>query len=363
MKRRANRRYAGGAVVLALVAVCVVLASLARAADDNFVNGEWAGEELAQPRVDQQALADPLEPLNRVFFTFNDRLYFWVLKPVATGYRAVIPDPVVRTCFSNAFYNLLGPVRVVNNLLQGKIKGAGTELAALVINSTLGIAGLADPAHKEFGLARSEEDLGQTLGRYGVGNGFYICWPILGPSTLRDTVGLAGDAFLSPLTYLTASDTTTGLAVEGGKKVNATSLAIGDYEQLKESSFDPYVALRNAYAQSRDARVQDTAEWPIRGVAAAETAPAPAIKAGKDFAPPPAGYYVRVGVYVDPTNTEQQRQRLAEVGKTAVVTRYARTDYFLYGVEVPGGADFATAKHTEAELDRRGFAETVVVRH
>lgn len=219
--------------------------------DDIFSANELNGAEAP--------LADPLEPLNRFFFEFNDRLYFWVLKPVATGYAYILADDV-RMCVRDFFHNLLTPVRLVNNLLQGKIQNGGIELARFAINSTVGIAGFGDPARTEFGLTPKDEDLGQTLGVYGAGEGFYICWPILGPSSLRDTVGLVGDSFLNPFSYLMASDFGAGAGAYGGRQVNNTSLTLGDYEQFKEASFDPYLAVRDAYGQYRRNKVRDAVE-------------------------------------------------------------------------------------------------------
>lgn len=201
-------------------------------------------------------ISDPLEPVNRFFFQVNDKLYFWVLKPVGRVYGAVIAEDF-RICIRNAFKNLLMPVRCVNNLLQGKFKNAGIEVSRFLINTTAGIAGLGDPAKDIWGLESNQEDLGQTLGYYGIGNGIYFCWPILGPSTLRDSIGMIGDSFLDPLHYLRESDYDTWLYVQAGKAVNNTSLVIGDYEAFLEASFDPYIALRDAYLQRRDKRVKD----------------------------------------------------------------------------------------------------------
>ena len=201
-------------------------------------------------------ISDPLEPVNRFFFQVNDKLYFWVLKPVGRVYGAVIAEDF-RICIRNAFKNLLMPVRCVNNLLQGKFKNAGIEISRFVINTTAGIAGFGDPAKDIWGLESNQEDLGQTLGYYGIGNGIYFCWPILGPSTLRDSIGMIGDSFLDPLHYLRESDYDTWLYVQAGKAVNNTSLVIGDYEAFLEASFDPYIALRDAYLQRRDKRVND----------------------------------------------------------------------------------------------------------
>jgi len=204
--------------------------------------------------VRQETIADPLEPINRVFFTFNDKLYFWVFKPVARGYRFVIPEPF-RVGFRNMFTNFAMPIRAVNCLLQGKIRGFGRELLRFVVNSTVGFLGFGDVASTAMHLEPQDEDFGQTLGFYGAGPGIFIEWPILGPSSIRGTFGLAGDFFADPLTYLVPK-TKDSIAVRGGDKVNRLSLSIGDYEALKKSAIDPYVAVRNAYFQYRQAKIE-----------------------------------------------------------------------------------------------------------
>lgn len=201
-------------------------------------------------------ISDPLEPINRAFFKFNDKLYFWVLKPVSKTYAAVLPEDI-RMCIGNAFNNLLAPVRIVNNLLQGKVADSGTELARFFINTLAGAGGLADPAKDIFNLNPKTEDLGQTFGKWGIGEGIYICWPVLGPSNVRDTVGFVGDYFLNPLTYLTMSNERAGLGAQAGQKVNSTSLSLGDYEQFIEATFDPYTAMRDFYYQSRRSKIAD----------------------------------------------------------------------------------------------------------
>lgn len=200
------------------------------------------------------AIADPLEPVNRAVFTFNDKAYFWVMKPIARGYGAIVPQGA-RVSVRNFFSNLATPVRFANNLLQGKLKGAGTELVRFVVNSTIGIGGLFDPARTRFDIRKRDEDLGQTLGRYGLGQGLYIVWPILGPSSARDTVGLVGDYFADPLSYI--GDPAVEAGVRAGKTENEISLSIGDYEDLKKSTLDPYVAVRDAYIQNRARKVAE----------------------------------------------------------------------------------------------------------
>jgi phospholipid-binding lipoprotein MlaA len=205
------------------------------------------GEEEAKQKP--PTIADPLEPFNRAMYHFNDKLYFWLLKPVAQGYEKVVPE-VARIGVKNFFTNLAFPIRFVNALLQADFGGATTELGRFLLNTACGAGGLFDPAsHEEINLVRRDRDLGQTLGGYGIGQGFFINWPVLGPSSPRDTVGTVGDLFLHPLTYLDPWYATA--AVRGYEKVNETSFRIGDYESLKEAAIDPYVAIRDAYVQYR----------------------------------------------------------------------------------------------------------------
>jgi phospholipid-binding lipoprotein MlaA len=220
-------------------------------------------------------IADPIEPFNRAMYEFNDRLYFWVLKPVAEGYSKVVPEPA-RISVSNFFSNLWTPVRFVNCLLQVNFIGAFTELFRFMINSTVGVAGLFDPAaSEEINLQIQDEDFGQTLGFYGVGQGFYIVWPILGPSSPRDTVGRVGDYFSYPISYLNPWYVWT--AVRGYEAVNDVSLRIGDYESLKDAAIDPYVAIRDAYVQYRQKKVEakGTKPKPTMEKESAETHPSP----------------------------------------------------------------------------------------
>jgi len=200
------------------------------------------------------SISDPLEPFNRAFFHFNDKLYFWVLKPVATGYKAVVPTPI-RRGIENFFNNLSFPVRFVNCIFQGKFEGAGYEFGRFMINSTIGLAGFFDRATYHFEMKEYDEDLGQTLGSYGIGHGFFINWPFLGPSSVTDTIGTVGDAFLEPLHYLDVK-TKYDLAIKGGEKINKISLVIGDYEDLKKAALDPYIAYRDAYYQYRQNQIK-----------------------------------------------------------------------------------------------------------
>ncbi len=201
-----------------------------------------------------ERMADPLERINRFWFTFNDRLYSWVLKPVAKAYKTVIPEPI-RIATDNAFYNFRFPIRFVNNLLQLKLEGAGTELLSFVVNSTIGCGGMFEPAQKEFHLKRYKEDFGQTLGVYGMPPAMYIVWPILGPSSLRDSIGRAGDSFTSGFYWLSTYDVLEWYESAGFAaldQVNYASLHLGEYEDFKRAALDPYVGMRSAYYQYRE---------------------------------------------------------------------------------------------------------------
>lgn len=218
---------------------------------DPFFDDNTGGPADLTPET---LVADPIAPFNRAMFTFNDRAYFWFLKPIAQGYRAVTPQ-FFRKGVRNAFKNITMPIRFVSSLLQGKIKGAGTELSRFVINTTVGVGGVWDPADRYAGLKPYDEDLGQTLGSYGIGNGFYIVWPFLGPSTVRDSVGMAGEIFLNPLYYVEPTELAYGLGAL--ELVNATSLRIGDYETVKSASMDPYVMIRDFYIQLRKKKIAE----------------------------------------------------------------------------------------------------------
>jgi len=203
-------------------------------------------------------IPDPIESVNRAFFTFNDRLYFWALKPVASGYKAVTPE-LVRVCVRNFFSHVTTPVRLVNCLLQADVKCAGIETARFFLNTAVGFAGFFDSAKTGFNLEKQDRDFGQTLGIWGMGPVFYIDLPILGPSSLRDFLGFMVDLSLDPRTYLAIYFVTLGYANTGGwilDKVNEASLSLGQYEDFKKAALDPYIALREAYSQNRQSKIK-----------------------------------------------------------------------------------------------------------
>jgi len=218
-----------------------------RSADENGKPFRDPFASESQPAKAKRKIKDPLQPMNRAFFHFNDKLYFWVLKPAGKGYSKVVPRPA-RTCVGRLFDNVKYPVRLVNNLFQLKFKAAGLETGRFVVNSTVGVGGLFDPA-KRWKIEAHPADFDQTLGFYGAGPGIYFDWPLLGPAAARGTAGLAADGVLSPWSYL--GGVGVALAVPASRELNSASLHLGDYESFKKAALDPYVAMRSAYYESR----------------------------------------------------------------------------------------------------------------
>jgi phospholipid-binding lipoprotein MlaA len=195
---------------------------------------------------------DRFERTNRAVYKFNDALDRGVAKPVAKAYVKVTPAPV-RTGFGNFFRNLTYPTVIVNDLLQLKVKGFATDTTRLVVNTTLGIGGLFDPA-TQFGLPAGDEDFGQTLGRWGVPPGPYVVLPFLGPSNVRDTVGFVGDQFTDPKSYVSNNYAYWGLTGMSLVDQRAELLATDD---VLARAFDPYAFMRNAYLERREYQVKD----------------------------------------------------------------------------------------------------------
>jgi len=203
-------------------------------------------------------VSDPLEPMNRGIFWVNDRFDIYLLTPVAKGWDFVAPDRV-QTSIANFFRNLRFPVHFLNDVLQGKPVAAGHDLARFVVNSTAGIAGFFDPATR-LGLDRSDEDFGQTLGRYGVPAGPYVVLPLLGPSSVRDTAGGIADGAATVWPFYV--DTLITIGVRAGETLNARSRVIDEIEEERASAFDWYVFVRDAYLQRRRAQVRDEQTTP-----------------------------------------------------------------------------------------------------
>jgi phospholipid-binding lipoprotein MlaA len=198
---------------------------------------------------------DPFERFNEVMFRFNYNLDRYMLKPVAKAYNVVVPDPW-QVMIANGFDNIKVVPRVVNNLLQAKWKGAGREVARFLINSTAGIGGLFDPARDYWGIDRSREDFGQTLGRWGIKPGPYLILPILPPMTVRDGIGRGVDSLIDPVTWLLPF-VWTRFGMTLGEMVNDRSLNLDLYEGFEDVTLDLYSAVRHSYMQRRERQVRD----------------------------------------------------------------------------------------------------------
>jgi phospholipid-binding lipoprotein MlaA len=196
---------------------------------------------------------DPLEPMNRGIFAFNEKADEIVLKPVAEGYRAITPG-FVRAGVSNFFSNLGEPVNALNNLLQGKPGAAVSDVGRFAMNSSIGILGLWDVA-TPAGLEKSNEDFGQTLGKWGVESGPYLVLPLMGPSTVRDTLGRVADSPLSPQRYIDRVDVRNTLYVVS--IVNTRSELLEAGRLLDTAALDRYTFVRDAWLQRRQNQVYD----------------------------------------------------------------------------------------------------------
>lgn len=208
-----------------------------------------------------QSYGDPLAGFNEKMFWFNLKMDKYVLHPVASGYAFVLPKPA-RESVGNFFNNVNFIPRAANNLFQAHFADAGGEVARFGINSTLGVAGLFDVADSWFGLKQHNDDFGLTLGHYGVGTGAYIVWPVLGPSTVRDTIGYAADSAMWPLPYFVpwyvSIPTGAGKAVI--EAVNYRSLHLNLFEDVDRYAIDLYGAVQDGYMQKRAAKLKEINE-------------------------------------------------------------------------------------------------------
>jgi len=204
---------------------------------------------LASPSL-HAAEDDPFESVNRVVFRFNDTLDTYALKPLAEGYQKVTPE-VIETGISNVFNNVGDVVVLANDLLQGKFHDAGVDTSRILFNTTFGVLGFFDVA-THMGLQRNDEDLGQTLGVWGVPRGPYVVLPLFGPSTVRDTAGRVGDSYLRPYRYINdvpVRNSTWGLNIV---ETRASLLSVD-----RMITGDKYIFVRNAYLQNREFRTED----------------------------------------------------------------------------------------------------------
>jgi phospholipid-binding lipoprotein MlaA len=218
------------------------------------VTTAYALQATDAPAAGEDFEQDPWEPFNEKMFWFNKNVADrFILKPIATGWDFLLPDPV-QTGIHNAIDNLSVVRRLVNNLLQLKFGGAGREVARFTINSTVGVAGLFDVG-KAMGIDPSDEDTGQTMGVYGIGPGPYLVLPFLPPMTVRDGIGFAADGAMNPMNYFIPFYATLGIGATN--VVNERSLNLDRFERVEETTIDLYGAVRNAYLQRRAAAIRE----------------------------------------------------------------------------------------------------------
>lgn len=202
--------------------------------------------------ADEQEIYDPFEPVNRAIYGFNEVADKYVARPIAKGYQFITPS-IVRTGVTNFFDNLSYPVDIINAVLQGKFKQAGLDTSRFVINTTVGVLGIMDPA-TGAGLAKNDEDFGQTLGVWGVPQGPYLMVPFFGPRTLRSGAGNLADLYVNPQLRIFSSSVQTKVNIFW--LVHQRSKLIGIDEEVQRA-FDKYAFVRDAYLQNREFLLYD----------------------------------------------------------------------------------------------------------
>jgi len=241
------------------------------------LNDDASSEDLSydpfeEPDTEVIEEYDPWESFNLLMFSFNYNFDKYLLKHIAKGYNYAVPDDLQQSIY-NAFQNLRYPPRFFNNIFQGKFKGAGIETGRFLINTTLGVGGLFDPATIMFNLETPIEDFGQTLGAYGTNPGPYLVVPLIGPFTLRDAFGYTIDIFLNPINWfvfpiiktdvipqLVTDDLQIALAQFGLRSwniINLRSINLERFEDVEEGTLDLYGAVRNAYLQNRAKSIKE----------------------------------------------------------------------------------------------------------
>lgn len=214
-----------------------------------------AADPDALAQVDQ--VNDPLEGTNRFLYRVNDGLDTYIFRPVAVGYRRVVPGGVRRSVH-NVLANVSSPVVFVNDVLQTKPRRAGDTMMRFLINSTAGVAGIFDVA-TDWGYPAHGTDLGVTLALWGVGDGPYLFIPVIGPSGARDATGFAGDVLMDPLTWASfGGSTAVGLTRYGVGAVDTRERLLDTVDDVKRNALDPYATFRSVYRQNRQSTIEAT---------------------------------------------------------------------------------------------------------
>ena len=254
--------------IIRSVAVAILVSSL-------FLTGCASTKTPNANGNNQNGVNDPLESMNRAVFNFNEMVYDNVFDPVARGYKRVTPDPI-ELIVGNFFSNLNEVVVITNSVLQLNYESALASSARLLVNTTFGVFGVIDIASdisavSDVNLNKRNEDFGQTLGRYGIASGPYIVLPFLGPSSVRDTIGIAVDSFfmdpvtqgvtgvfMSNVSYL--NTTALRLPVATARTVNSRAQFLEQDKTLEEAALDKYEFVRDAYLQRRTSLVNNKAD-------------------------------------------------------------------------------------------------------
>ena len=247
------------AVYRSLLPIAIVLLLLASLGLTGCSTHRSARDEEAMasdsPSASEQMDYDPWESFNDKTFYFNFNLAdHYAIKPAAKVWADVLPVKL-RQSLANAFYNLAMPRRFVNKILQGRLPSAGIELTRFVLNTTVGVAGLFDPA-SHLGLEKSDADTGETFAVYGVKTGPYLVLPLLPPLDVRDAVGFAADSFMDPLSwFITPLGADFGRAA--AQRINERADNMKLYDDVEDTSLDLYAAVRNGYLQRRQKAIRD----------------------------------------------------------------------------------------------------------
>lgn len=230
-----------------------------------FASGSALAQEEKMTVVSDSApVNDPIEPVNRAVHGFNEVFDHLLLKPAATIYHDAVPQ-FGRQRVTNALNNLNEPVNAVNSLLQGDVQQTFTSLWRFVLNSTLGVAGLFDFADENATLKYRKEDFGQTMGHWGAGPGPYIELPIIGPSSVRDVIGLAVDIVSNPFTWMVDSAGNTTRAVVTA--IDSRSRLLAFTNDVERNALDPYATYRSSYLQYRQKQIKDVHPGYVYGYA------------------------------------------------------------------------------------------------
>ncbi|HEB79524.1 MAG TPA: VacJ family lipoprotein [Rhodospirillales bacterium] len=227
-------------------------------AADKVVADELAADEVAaEASGADEDFNDPIEPLNRAIFGFNEFLQDILFRPIVTVYNFLPAG--VRDAVANILHNLNTPVILANDLLQFEFDRAGQTLGRFMVNTIAGAGGIADVA-SDLGIEKHGEDFGQTLGAWGVGEGLYIVLPIFGPSNPRDFAGLLVDNFFDPLSTVYVDDKAVTWSLAGAKGVSQYAAVVEELDQIKSTSIDYYAAIRSMYRQKRNAKISNGQE-------------------------------------------------------------------------------------------------------